>query len=227
MPTAHNEPLTITPPPNELAALIQLSSLALVEKVTISRSSPLNVQLPSSRANIVGDVEEYPVHPVREARADGDGGLLGVLPPHAANAIPAMTTTAVTPRLFTMPSSRFGLSIRPRWIPYSTRVQQRYRLRAAPWDCERPPDLLQRPRTTSSPIVCIGEHRQDRSSARRSLRIGQHGEEPFPVRRDCVLGFVASPGQYLVTARNQSVAVQRRQQGPHHVGQPGVSLAEV
>jgi hypothetical protein len=43
-----------------------------------------------------------------EARVDGDGGLLGVLPPHAANAMPAVTTTAITPRLFTMPSSRLG-----------------------------------------------------------------------------------------------------------------------
>src|SRR6266705_6484134 len=85
VPTAHSGPLTIMPPPNELAALIQLSSLAVVEKVTMSRSSPFSVQLPSSRANNVGDIEEYPVHPIREARAEGAGGLLGALPPHAAN----------------------------------------------------------------------------------------------------------------------------------------------
>jgi hypothetical protein len=64
-------------PPNSLAAFTQLSSLGVVENVAISRSSPLSVQLPSSRANIVGDIEEYPVQPIRDASAEGEGGALG------------------------------------------------------------------------------------------------------------------------------------------------------
>jgi hypothetical protein len=55
-------------------------------KVTTSRLSPLRVQPPSSRANNVGEIELYPVQPRREARAEGDGGLLGVPPPHAVSA---------------------------------------------------------------------------------------------------------------------------------------------
>src|SRR5215471_12636134 len=81
----HKAPLTMTPP-NGPPTLIQLSSLAEVEKVTTSRSSPLSVQLPSSRANNVGDIELKPVQPRRDARDAGDGGWLGVLPPHAVSA---------------------------------------------------------------------------------------------------------------------------------------------
>jgi hypothetical protein len=74
--TTQRLPLTMIPP-NPLAAHTELSSSDVLENVAMSRSSPLTVQLPSSRAYNVGDIEEYPVQPIRDASAEGEGGALG------------------------------------------------------------------------------------------------------------------------------------------------------
>src|SRR5260370_29107469 len=96
--TTHNGPLTMMPP-NWLPTLIQLSSLAEVEKVTTSRLSPSRMQPPSSRANNVGDIEANPVQPMRDASAEGDGGL-GVPPPHDVSARPTATVPQTSTGLF-------------------------------------------------------------------------------------------------------------------------------